>query len=365
MVGGENGKAALSILEFYREHRHEIEVLEDTKALFVLTFIAETGNTSIADLVSNLGWPEDEISSIIRKLSEAQLLRDTVSFSAENPIRLASNGLSMMATLRFPKKEERTDKFPETAWRDAFPFFGLRGFSRYGPPSLFKPRPRLGYVQEDPADLELLNAARSGNQQAAASLFERYRNFVLSVAWAYLRNDADAEDALQRTFLKLIQGPPRDPVRPVKPLIRVVAQNTAIDMLRERTRRHEEPIEEAEKQEQRDVVLHWHQEEQLAITRSLYLEMLARVGILTEPHHLLRQYERDLAYGSLYRAVTRLTPEDRAVWLYFLEGLTTREIAQEMHITDDDAYRRLRHTVFRLRRLLKGALDESKKNPPE
>jgi hypothetical protein len=131
-VGSEDGTATVTILEFYRDNRREIDILDDTRALFVLTFIAENGNTSLDNLVSNLGWPREEVSAIVQGLDEAQLLRDTEAFNPENPIRLAPQGLSMLETLRFPTPPKNIQEVSPPRWADALPLWGFafRGYAR-------------------------------------------------------------------------------------------------------------------------------------------------------------------------------------------------------------------------------------------
>jgi RNA polymerase sigma factor (sigma-70 family) len=366
VVGCEDGAAALTILEFYRDHRQEIEVLEDSKALFVLTFIAEIGNTNLADLGANIGWSTEETSAIIEKLNEAQLLRDTSDFSAENPIRIAPRGLSMMTTLHFPRnKEKRIDDVIDLVWSDAIPSLGWRAFAESRGSSVFNAPPKVAYVQEEAIDLDLLNAARGGDRQAGEKLYEKYREFVLAATRLYFRNEADAEDALQRTFIRLLTGPPRTPQRPIKSLIRFTARNIAWDMQKEGFRRFEAPLAEAEKQEKKEIFSHWQREEELAITRSVYAELLARVGALIEAEQVLPLHDRELAYRSLYRAVVNLRPDERLFWLYYLEGLTLHEVAQELQIPESYARVRLQRTIDKLRYSLKKALDESKRKPSE
>ncbi len=54
--------------------------------------------------------------------------------------------------------------------------------------------------QLDPA---LINKAMAGDRQAFRHVVETYQGFLYGVAYRYLANEADAEDAVQETFVKL------------------------------------------------------------------------------------------------------------------------------------------------------------------
>jgi RNA polymerase sigma factor (sigma-70 family) len=62
---------------------------------------------------------------------------------------------------------------------------------------------------------ELLSLARQGDDSAWAEIVVRYRGLVSSVVRAYRLQDADARDAEQRTWLRLVEhlGSLRDPDR--------------------------------------------------------------------------------------------------------------------------------------------------------
>ncbi|HVU10377.1 MAG TPA: RNA polymerase sigma factor [Phototrophicaceae bacterium] len=51
--------------------------------------------------------------------------------------------------------------------------------------------------------VDLIDRCRSGEQDAFAALFERYKNLVYRIAYLTLNNQADAEDALQEVFIRV------------------------------------------------------------------------------------------------------------------------------------------------------------------
>jgi len=56
-------------------------------------------------------------------------------------------------------------------------------------------------------DPSLLALVQSGNEQAMASLFDRYSRLVYSVAFRVLRDPAAAEDILQEVFMQIWRNP--------------------------------------------------------------------------------------------------------------------------------------------------------------
>lgn len=59
-------------------------------------------------------------------------------------------------------------------------------------------------------DQDIVKAFAAGDTDAAARAFVRkYQSFVFSTALRYLRNDIDAEDASQETFIKALRALPK------------------------------------------------------------------------------------------------------------------------------------------------------------
>ena len=71
--------------------------------------------------------------------------------------------------------------------------------------------------------------------------FERHRPYLRSVALRMLGSPADADDAIQETWLRLDRRPPPR-TDDLRPWLTTVISRICLDMLRARRARHEEPI---------------------------------------------------------------------------------------------------------------------------
>lgn len=58
-------------------------------------------------------------------------------------------------------------------------------------------------VSPEAGDHELVEACRAGDRQAFKSLMQRYQRKVYSVAYGFLRNQEDALDVVQESFIKV------------------------------------------------------------------------------------------------------------------------------------------------------------------
>jgi RNA polymerase sigma-70 factor, ECF subfamily len=90
--------------------------------------------------------------------------------------------------------------------------------------------------QKGSADMMLVSAIRSGDEQAMAALYDRYSAVVYSVALRVLGDTGKAEDLVQEVFMQLWRNPGGfDSSRGhLAPWLAVIARNRAIDLLRQR-----------------------------------------------------------------------------------------------------------------------------------
>lgn len=85
-------------------------------------------------------------------------------------------------------------------------------------------------------DEELLAAYRSsGDDRLLGLLLQRYTMLLLGVAMKYMKNRADAEDAVQQVFLKAITHMPKGEIQNFKGWLYVLMRNHCLQLLRDKT----------------------------------------------------------------------------------------------------------------------------------
>jgi len=148
----------------------------------------------------------------------------------------------------------------------------------------------------DEEDAYLLTRVGEGDEQAMASLFDRYSKVVYSVALRVLRDPAAAEDVLQEIFMQIWRNPAGfTPSRgTLGGWLAVVSRNRSIDALRRR-----KPTEAVE-----DVVL-------------------------TSPCNLGEEAARNIMIERARVVIHLLPPEQKkTLEMAFFDGLTHSEIAE-------------------------------------
>jgi len=97
----------------------------------------------------------------------------------------------------------------------------------------------------DVDDAELAQAAARGDAAAFGGLIERHGMAARRAARAILRDDDDADDAVQEGMLAAWRAIDRyDPARPFRPWLMRIVVNAALDARRRGRVRHAEPIAE-------------------------------------------------------------------------------------------------------------------------
>jgi len=88
-----------------------------------------------------------------------------------------------------------------------------------------------------PSDADLVAAFRGGDTSAFATLYDRFADRIHTFAFTRLRNDADAADVLQDTFVRAATriDQLRDPER-FRPWLFAIARNSIVDVKRDRAR---------------------------------------------------------------------------------------------------------------------------------
>lgn len=174
------------------------------------------------------------------------------------------------------------------------------------PPSeILTPTP--AHAPDDPADSLLVARSRDGDLAAFDTLVTRHRGRVFGQIMAMVRNEADAWDLAQDTFLKAWKALPRfEGHAAFSTWIYRIAHNTALDWLRSRKIEGASEFNEA-------------------------VESRVAAGATTTPHGEGRPDDR-LAQSELVRridqALAAISPEHRAVILLReVEGRSYEEIA--------------------------------------
>lgn len=145
-------------------------------------------------------------------------------------------------------------------------------------------------------DAALLALVQRGDEQAMASLFDRYSKVVYSVALRVLRDPASAEDVLQEIFMQIWRSPDGFVAArgSLGGWLAVVSRNRSIDALRRK--RPSETIEDI---------------------------------ALASPYNLAEEAERNYMIEKARGVILLLPTEQRkTLEMAFFDGLTHSEIAE-------------------------------------
>ncbi len=151
-----------------------------------------------------------------------------------------------------------------------------------------------------PSDRELMERTAAGDREAFAALIGRHQTSVLSIAYRFLGDRAEAEDVAQSVFVRLWESARRyRPDAPLPAYLRTLTVNLCLDLKRK--------------------------------ARFVVLETEPEAPDGEGPAALAERAERKRA---LDRALASLAPAQRmAVVLFHLEGLGVREVADLLETT--------------------------------
>ncbi len=145
-------------------------------------------------------------------------------------------------------------------------------------------------------DATLLGLVQRGDEQAMASLFDRYSKVVYSVALRVLRDPASAEDVLQEIFMQIWRSPGGFIATrgSLGGWLAVVSRNRSIDALR----------------------------------RKRPTESVDEIG-LASPYNLADDAERNVMIEKARSVILTLpTDQRKTLEMAFFDGLTHSEIAE-------------------------------------
>jgi RNA polymerase sigma-70 factor (ECF subfamily) len=170
-------------------------------------------------------------------------------------------------------------------------------------------------------DEELMGRVASGEPAAFVALYERHAARLLGLLICLLPQRADAEDALQETFLQVWSQPGRyDPARgSVAVWLQMIARSRGLDRRRQL---HSGPPEPA----------------------------MSRAG---GPANPLRALEESETAQEVRQALARLPAEQgQALSLAFFDGLTYEEVATRQGVPLGTAKTRIRLAMSRMRAVI-------------
>ena len=156
------------------------------------------------------------------------------------------------------------------------------------------------------------------SREAFAALYAEMSRPMYTVACRILHNRADAEDAVQEAFMKLLRRERTDDIENGRAYLLQTVRNEALMILRKRS--HEELHEDvATKEQDRPDNFAWENE-----------------MMITE-------------------AIEHLEPEERDIFTLHVNGdLTFEEIAKIMDMSLPAVYRKYRKALDRLRKMMNG-----------
>jgi len=180
-----------------------------------------------------------------------------------------------------------------------------------------------------PSDEQLLGRAVHGDRAALNELFRRYRVVAYRVAYRLLGNEADALDAVQEAFVKVLTHLPGFQGRSsLKTWLLRVVSNAALDLGRQRGRREALSFDSLGPQHREDI------EPLIADVAGLDLERADLRRILQDALALLPEAQR------------------QTFVLHAEAGLSYREVAQSLNISIGTVMSRLYYARQKLRTLL-------------
>ena len=182
-------------------------------------------------------------------------------------------------------------------------------------------------------DVELVRLAKSGDLDAFEALTNRYEQRVYGLAMRMLRQEQDAEDVTQQTFLSVLEH--LESFRgeaSFSTWVLRIASHAALKSIRKRKGLNTVSLEEAtEKSDELDSIPH---PEFIADWRQ-------------SPEHLVEQNE---VRRLLDDALTRLDEKHRLVFLLRdVEGLSVRETAEALDLSEGNVKVRLLRARLQLR----------------
>jgi RNA polymerase sigma-70 factor, ECF subfamily len=191
-------------------------------------------------------------------------------------------------------------------------------------------------VSTDAEDLALVTAAKAGDKRAFKVLMQRYQRKVYAVAYGFLRNQEDALDVVQESFIKVHRyiGKFEGNSSFYTWLYRIVA-NLCIDHLRKAKRHRDVEFDDGLRHDNKD---------------DAPSGVLPHFGQFGDPSDMLRRKE---ILAAVEASLEHLSDKHRAVIVMReLQGMSYEEMAQAMKCSKGTIMSRLFHARRNMQRLL-------------
>ena len=191
-------------------------------------------------------------------------------------------------------------------------------------------------VSADAEDLVLVTAVKGGDRQAFKVLMQRYQRKVYAVAFGFLRNQEDALDVVQESFIKVHRyiGKFEGNSSFYTWLYRIVA-NLCIDHLRKAKRHRDVEFDDGLRHDGKD---------------EPPSDLVPHLGRFGDPSDMLRRKE---ILAAVEASLDHLSDKHRAVIVMReLQGMSYEEMAQAMKCSKGTIMSRLFHARRNMQKLL-------------
>ena len=195
-------------------------------------------------------------------------------------------------------------------------------------------------VSTDAEDLVLVTAVKGGDRQAFKVLMQRYQRKVYAVAFGFLRNQEDALDVVQESFIKVHRyiGKFEGNSSFYTWLYRIVA-NLCIDHLRKAKRHRDVEFDDGLRHDGKD---------------EPPSDLVPHLGRFGDPSDMLRRKE---ILAAVEASLAQLSDKHRAVIVMReLQGMSYEEMAQAMKCSKGTIMSRLFHARRNMQKHLKERL---------
>lgn len=182
-------------------------------------------------------------------------------------------------------------------------------------------------IDNNTPDEVLLARLKQAEQEALVIIYERYHKVLYVVSYRYLKEENRSKDVVQDVFTTLWEK--RESIRVntnLKSYLYSMVRNQILNII---------------KREKRQVLSNWESERETLADTDNFLQTIAD----------------NQMHETLYEAIDKLPKQKRFVCLLKVkEGLSNKEVAKKLNITEHTVKKHYTQSLARLRVLLKSML---------